>query len=170
MVVVMAGGGGGGGGGKEDEEGQSSWKRLKCARDEECEEEAESELPMEPLGSFFYPAVPSAFVVSDALEADFPIIYVNSVFEISTGYRADEVLGRNWYWISQIPTLFFRFCGFPLLALCLVPRETSGRESNNKFWYLVLHCNGLKTSNLILKLSQIAVLFSFRREFACSYY
>ncbi|KAM6562125.1 hypothetical protein CsatB_022123 [Cannabis sativa] len=38
---------------------------------------------------------PTSFVVSDALEPDFPIIYVNKVFEIFTGYRADEVLGRN---------------------------------------------------------------------------
>nr|AML79278.1 putative LOV domain-containing protein [Exocarpos cupressiformis] len=52
------------------------------------------EVPMKP-GSFFYPTAPSAFVVSDALEPDFPIIYVNTVFEIFTGYRADEVLGRN---------------------------------------------------------------------------
>lgn len=48
-------------------------------------------------GCFFYPTTPSAFVVSDALEPDFPIIYVNTVFEIFTGYPADEVLGRNWY-------------------------------------------------------------------------
>nr|ACT22762.1 FKF1 [Allium cepa] len=37
----------------------------------------------------------ASFVVSDAMEPDFPIIYVNSVFEDSTGYRADEVIGRN---------------------------------------------------------------------------
>ncbi|KAJ0644695.1 putative histidine kinase [Helianthus annuus] len=36
------------------------------------------------------------FVVTDALEPDNPIIYVNSVFEIITGYHAEEVLGRNW--------------------------------------------------------------------------
>nr|AML76609.1 putative LOV domain-containing protein [Juncus inflexus] len=35
------------------------------------------------------------FVVTDALEPDFPIIYVNRGFEESTGYRAEEVLGRN---------------------------------------------------------------------------
>ena len=35
-------------------------------------------------------------VVSDALEPDFPIIYVNRGFEEATGYRAEEVLGRNW--------------------------------------------------------------------------
>jgi clock-associated PAS protein ZTL len=35
-------------------------------------------------------------VVSDALEPDFPIIYVNRGFESSTGYSAEEVLGRNW--------------------------------------------------------------------------
>nr|AML76574.1 putative LOV domain-containing protein [Posidonia australis] len=44
---------------------------------------------------FQCPVIPSAFVVSDALEHDFPIIYVNTVFEMATGYRADEVLGRN---------------------------------------------------------------------------
>ena len=39
---------------------------------------------------------PCGFVVSDALEPDQPIIYVNAVFEIVTGYRAEEVIGRNW--------------------------------------------------------------------------
>ncbi|XP_047080515.1 putative adagio-like protein 2 [Lolium rigidum] len=34
-------------------------------------------------------------VVSDALEPDFPIIYVNRGFEDATGYHAEEVLGRN---------------------------------------------------------------------------
>lgn len=87
-----------------EREGKGLWsseKRLKCARSEEREEEdeqeeeEESELPLKP-GNFFYPMIPSAFVVSDALEPDFPIIYVNKVFENATGYRADEVLGRNW--------------------------------------------------------------------------
>lgn len=36
------------------------------------------------------------FVVTDALDPDHPIIYVNTVFEIITGYRADEVIGKNW--------------------------------------------------------------------------
>lgn len=36
------------------------------------------------------------FVVTDALEPDFPIIYVNRGFEEATGYQAEEVLGRNW--------------------------------------------------------------------------
>ncbi|KAL7000852.1 Adagio protein 3 [Sarracenia purpurea var. burkii] len=85
---------------EEEAEFRISRKKLKCARGEERVEEEEedwereSELPLKP-GSFFYPITPSAFVVSDALEADFPIIYVNKVFEIFTGYRADEVLGRN---------------------------------------------------------------------------
>nr|AML79167.1 putative LOV domain-containing protein [Dioon edule] len=38
---------------------------------------------------------PCGIVVTDALEPDHPIVYVNSVFELVTGYRADEVLGRN---------------------------------------------------------------------------
>ncbi|KAI4357539.1 hypothetical protein L6164_001479 [Bauhinia variegata] len=78
-------------------------KRLKCvkkqekgqAEEEAGEEEESNELPLEP-GLFFYPTTPTSFVVSDALEPDFPIIYVNKVFETCTGYRADEVLGRNW--------------------------------------------------------------------------
>nr|AML77532.1 putative LOV domain-containing protein [Hemerocallis sp. BC-2016] len=48
------------------------------------------------MSPFYYQVRNSAsFVVSDALEPDFPIIYVNTVFEESTGYRADEVLGGN---------------------------------------------------------------------------
>ncbi|CAH1449407.1 unnamed protein product [Lactuca virosa] len=47
-----------------------------------------------PVDSLLQPA-PCGFVVTDALEPDSPIIYVNSVFEIITGYRAEEVLGRN---------------------------------------------------------------------------
>ncbi|XP_041015348.1 adagio protein 3 [Juglans microcarpa x Juglans regia] len=92
---------------KEQEEKEqvrsSGGKRLKCARGEEREsveeqeqeevEEEESELPVKP--GFFYPMTPTSFVVSDALEFDFPVIYVNKVFELFTGYRADEVLGRN---------------------------------------------------------------------------
>ncbi|EFH62434.1 predicted protein [Arabidopsis lyrata subsp. lyrata] len=57
-----------------------------------------------PVGSLPGTA-PCGFVVSDALEPDNPIIYVNTVFEIVTGYRAEEVIGRNceslsvlWYW------------------------------------------------------------------------
>lgn len=93
---------------KEQEEKEqvrsSGGERLKCARGEEREfveepeqeevEEEESELPVKP--GFFYPMTPTSFVVSDALEFDFPVIYVNKVFELFTGYRADEVLGRNW--------------------------------------------------------------------------
>lgn len=43
---------------------------------------------------------PCGFVVTDALEPDHPIIYVNTVFEMITGYRAEEVLGRNWLAMS----------------------------------------------------------------------
>ncbi|KAH7671732.1 clock-associated PAS protein ZTL protein [Dioscorea alata] len=40
-------------------------------------------------------SAPCGLVVSDALEPDHPIIYVNTGFETATGYRAEEVLGRN---------------------------------------------------------------------------
>uniref|UniRef100_A0A453SRR4 PAS domain-containing protein n=1 Tax=Aegilops tauschii subsp. strangulata TaxID=200361 RepID=A0A453SRR4_AEGTS len=42
-------------------------------------------------------AGPYGLVVTDALEPDCPIIYVNRGFEEATGYRAEEVLGRNWF-------------------------------------------------------------------------
>ncbi|KAJ4960886.1 hypothetical protein NE237_020796 [Protea cynaroides] len=81
MVIVVA---------EEGEELLSSRKKLKYA----VSEDVQSDLPLK-LETFFYPMTPSAFVVSDALESDCPVIYVNTVFEIFTGYRADEVLGRN---------------------------------------------------------------------------
>uniref|UniRef100_A0A7N0RCC8 PAS domain-containing protein n=2 Tax=Kalanchoe fedtschenkoi TaxID=63787 RepID=A0A7N0RCC8_KALFE len=47
-----------------------------------------------PIGGLIQTS-PCGFVVTDALEPDHPIIYVNTVFEMITGYRAEEVLGRN---------------------------------------------------------------------------
>ncbi|CAA2972242.1 LOV domain-containing [Olea europaea subsp. europaea] len=47
-----------------------------------------------PVDRLLQPA-PCGFAVTDALEPDQPIIYVNSVFEMVTGYRAEEVLSRN---------------------------------------------------------------------------
>nr|AML77628.1 putative LOV domain-containing protein [Stangeria eriopus] len=40
-------------------------------------------------------STPCGFAVTDALEPDQPIIYVNTVFEYITGYQAEEILGRN---------------------------------------------------------------------------
>nr|AML77583.1 putative LOV domain-containing protein [Phyllocladus hypophyllus] len=49
-----------------------------------------------PIGidSLFH-STPCGFAVTDALEPDQPIIYVNTVFEYVTGYKAEEILGRN---------------------------------------------------------------------------
>ncbi|KAL3635354.1 hypothetical protein CASFOL_019901 [Castilleja foliolosa] len=47
-----------------------------------------------PVDGPLQPAL-CGFVVTDALELDNPIIYVNSVFEMVTGYRAEEIVGRN---------------------------------------------------------------------------
>ena len=86
----------------EEEEVQNFGKRLKCIKHEEVqyqqddeEEEEEDEMKAEMVS--MYPMTPTSFVVSDALEPDCPIIYVNKVFETFTGYGAHEVLGRNWY-------------------------------------------------------------------------
>nr|AML78906.1 putative LOV domain-containing protein [Pulsatilla vulgaris] len=47
-----------------------------------------------PIGSLLQ-TTPCGLVVTDALEPDHPIIYVNTGFELVTGYRAEEILGRN---------------------------------------------------------------------------
>ncbi|XP_010916226.1 adagio-like protein 3 isoform X1 [Elaeis guineensis] len=82
---------GAGGGGD-----QIRMKRLKCFAEDEMElgEEVVEDSELD-AGFFYNPLIPSSFVVSDALEPDFPIIYVNTVFETATGYCAHEVLGRN---------------------------------------------------------------------------
>nr|AML79462.1 putative LOV domain-containing protein [Curculigo sp. BC-2016] len=88
-----------------DEE-ESAGKRLKwTAEDEMMEWEEEEQIEgydddddeAMDLAPLYYHHVRSSasFVVSDALDPDFPIIYVNTIFEEATGYRADEVLGRN---------------------------------------------------------------------------
>ncbi|KAF6142327.1 hypothetical protein GIB67_023352 [Kingdonia uniflora] len=46
------------------------------------------------IGSLFQSS-PCGLVVTDALEADHPIIYCNTGFELATGYRAEDILGRN---------------------------------------------------------------------------
>nr|AML78014.1 putative LOV domain-containing protein [Hypecoum procumbens] len=46
------------------------------------------------IGSLLQQA-PCGLVVTDSLEPDHPIIYCNTGFEMVTGYRAEEVLGRN---------------------------------------------------------------------------
>ena len=79
--------------------------RMYTAEEEEMEMEVDGEeeeeegwawgapgLGMDPAGE----QRAAAIVVSDAVEPDFPVIYVNAAFEAATGYRAHEVLGRNW--------------------------------------------------------------------------
>nr|AML77395.1 putative LOV domain-containing protein [Platycodon grandiflorus] len=89
---------------EEEVEYQSCGKRLKYTgiTDDEFDEEEEEERESGGGGfsrlrvaDFFNPMIPTSIMVSDAMEPDSPIIYVNSVFETITGYRADEVLGRN---------------------------------------------------------------------------
>lgn len=84
--------------------------------DEAGEEEVGAAFLLNGGGGLFSAAVGSALgsvpsfyglVVSDALEPDHPIIYVNEGFEKATGYLAEEVLGRNW--------LGFRSCSLYLI-------------------------------------------------------
>jgi clock-associated PAS protein ZTL len=64
---------------------------------------------------------PCGLVVTDALEPDCPIIYVNRGFEEATGYCAEEVLGRNWlvllscygfFHFSSLEAIWFEPRGF----------------------------------------------------------
>ncbi|KAM3312880.1 hypothetical protein ACQJBY_032582 [Aegilops geniculata] len=85
-------------------------KRMRlCAMEEEVEEgmEVDGEEEEEGTGGWAWGAPglgmagqpgeqrAAAIVVADAVEPDFPVIYVNAAFEAATGYRAHEVLGRN---------------------------------------------------------------------------
>lgn len=87
-----------GGGEGEEEEAEAE------AKEEEGEVEKEGGFLVNDGSSVFSFAVESmlqsaaacGLVVTDALELDHPIIYVNRGFEEATGYRAEEVLGRNW--------------------------------------------------------------------------
>jgi PAS domain-containing protein len=54
---------------------------------------------------------PCGVVVVDALEPDWPIIYVNRGFEEATGYHAEEVFGMNWL------LLFYPIICFPFNSL-----------------------------------------------------
>ena len=49
-----------------------------------------------------------SFVVSDALREDYPIVYVSSTFENLTGYKAEEILGKNWYFLSLNVVVFYK--------------------------------------------------------------
>ncbi|CAB4292771.1 unnamed protein product [Prunus armeniaca] len=73
---------------EEDEEGS-----LIFNEDDEVSGPGPGPLPF-PVENMLRTA-PCGFVVTDALDPDHPIIYVNTVFEMVTGYRAEEVLGRN---------------------------------------------------------------------------
>ncbi|CAM8954075.1 unnamed protein product [Rhodiola kirilowii] len=86
-------------GGRSSEDSCKRFKSFKSTDDgaeveiEEEEQYDDEEMAIWP--GFYGPVTPSAFSVADALEPDHPLIYVNTVFEVFTGYRADEVLGRN---------------------------------------------------------------------------
>lgn len=40
-------------------------------------------------------AVPTEIIICDARQPDFPIVYVNPAFEVVSGYRLEEVVGKN---------------------------------------------------------------------------
>lgn len=120
-------------------------KRMRLWEEDEVEEEEEEEgmevdaeegpgWPWDAAAAGLGEPRAAAIVVADATEADFPVIYVNTAFEAATGYRAHEVLGRNWsvLFCSRAAALFCFAWGWGLairdageclsLGACL-PRE-----------------------------------------------
>jgi len=47
------------------------------------------------LNRRIFQSVTSGISVADAIRPDFPLVYVNPAFEVMTGYRLEEVEGRN---------------------------------------------------------------------------
>jgi len=45
--------------------------------------------------------LPDGVVVSDAKQADYPVVYVNPAFERLTGYSAEEALGKNCRFLQR---------------------------------------------------------------------
>jgi clock-associated PAS protein ZTL len=89
------------------------WDSDSDGSDDEEEEEEEEVCPRSgdaEAGPGFALAIEGVLgacgmVVSDALEPDFPIIYVNRGFEDATGYRAEEVLGSREELVSRLTCL-----------------------------------------------------------------
>jgi hypothetical protein len=123
-----------------DDAGAVAVKRMRLWEEDEVEVEEEGmEVDAEPGWPWGTPAAglsrAAAIVVADAADPDFPVIYVNAAFESATGYRAHEVLGRNWSVLCYAPGLRSVFCSvflclgtdrFGLLgnATCLTKRES----------------------------------------------
>jgi hypothetical protein len=76
---------------------------------------------------------PAAILVADAAEVDFPVIYVNAAFEAATGYRAHEVLGRNWS-VTSASALFF--CAWGLAIRDAVECRSLGASFGSGSWNL----------------------------------
>nr|AML78490.1 putative LOV domain-containing protein [Staurodesmus omearae] len=67
------------------EEGSSALPAFFSQEDERSRERMEKMMSESPCG----------LIVCDAVDPDQPIIYVNRIFEVVTGYTAEEILGRN---------------------------------------------------------------------------
>jgi len=141
-------------------DGAVAVKRMRLWEEEEEEEgegmevDAEAELGWPQWGA--PPAAglgeprAAAIVVADAVEVDFPVIYVNAAFEAATGYRAHEVLGRNWSVLCSAPGLLRSV--FPLLgdwrfvmlgnAACLLGASLASGSWNHR---VAARCWGLKS-------------------------
>jgi PAS domain-containing protein len=117
-----------------DDAGAVAVKRMRLWEEDEVEVEEEGmEVDAEPGWPWGTPAAglsrAAAIVVADAAEPDFPVIYVNAAFESATGYRAHEVLGRNWSVLcyamllasALFSALFFSAWGLTDLGCCGMP-------------------------------------------------
>jgi diguanylate cyclase (GGDEF)-like protein/PAS domain S-box-containing protein len=82
-------------------------------------------------------AANEGLVIAEATAPDLPIIYVNPAFERMTGYRADEVLGRNCRFLQRNDT---RQAGLDMLREALragtgcVALVRNYRKDGSMFW------------------------------------
>ena len=78
---------------------------------------------------------PCSLTIVDALKPDQPIVYVNAVFELQTGYRSAEVVGKNPRFLQassdkpRVPSfqsLALKRCEASPWAACTVLSDTQG--------------------------------------------
>lgn len=75
-----------------DEDGQDARHSIIIATDVTAQHQAELEIAVRERAM---QAAPNGFIITDLIQPDNPVIYVNPAFERITQYEAKEIIGRN---------------------------------------------------------------------------